>query len=104
LVIYRALADIHAKRFEPLVLANPAQLPTPTRGLWRCAALLHLGEGRRRRVTSWRRFLPRELQQALKALNPEWQRPRLGALVEDDAGDDRQMQQCRGEGVEIASR
>jgi hypothetical protein len=34
-------------------------------------ALLHLGEGRRRRVTKWRRFLPRELQQALKALNPD---------------------------------
>jgi hypothetical protein len=53
------------------------------------------GEGRRRRVTNWRRFLPRELQQALKALNPEWRRPRLGALVEDGNGDDRQMQQCR---------
>jgi hypothetical protein len=34
-------------------------------------ALLHLGEGRQRRVTKWRRFLPRELQQALKALNPD---------------------------------
>jgi hypothetical protein len=54
---------------------------------------LHLGEGRRRLVTKWRRSCP-ELQQALKALNPEWRRPRLGALVEDGDGDHRQTQQC----------
>jgi hypothetical protein len=39
-------------------------------------------------------LLPRELQQALKAINPECRRPRLGALVEDTDGGDRQMQQC----------
>ena len=39
---------------------------------------MHLGEGRRRRVTKWRRFPPRGLQQALKAINPECRRPRYG--------------------------
>jgi len=56
---------------------------------------LHLDEGRRRRVTKWRRFPPRGLQQAIKAINPECRKPRLGAVVEDSDGGDRQMQQCR---------
>ena len=47
----------------------------------RVAALWQLGQGRRRRRTTWKRFPPNLRQQVHKALNPECRRPRFGALV-----------------------